>query len=105
MGDPVEKARAADVGREMSVDDVVAFAARGRGERGRPTFGWDSLTDTESRVAELAAGGLTNPQIAVQLVMGRETVKSHMSAILRKLGLTNRIELAAAVTERRTSGS
>ncbi len=102
LGDPDELARALDVGRRTSIDDIVAFARRGRGERGRPTFGWESLTDTEARVAHLAADGLTNPQIAQDLVMGRETVKTHMASILRKLGLRNRTELAATHRERRT---
>lgn len=76
------------------------MARRGRGERTRPTFGWDGLTDAERRVAHLAAEGLTNPQIAERLVIGRETVKSHMTAVLRKVGLRNRTELARAVRDR-----
>ncbi len=84
-------------GRALDLDEVVAHAQRGRGERTRPTFGWDGLTDTERRVAELAAEGLTNPQIADRLVVGKETVKSHMAAILRKLALENRTQLARAV--------
>lgn len=84
-------------GAALTLDEAVALARRGRGERVRPTFGWDGLTDTERRVAQLAADGLTNPQIADHLVVGRETVKSHMASILRKLGVRNRTELARLV--------
>lgn len=89
-----------DAGRATSFDDAVALAARGRGERGRPSFGWESLTATEQRVARLVAEGATNARIASELLMGRETVKSHVSSILRKLGLENRTQVAAAVVAR-----
>ncbi len=89
-----------DAGRGLALEDAVAFARRGRGERSRPTFGWDGLTTTELRVAGLAAQGLTNPQIAEQLLVGRETIKSHVASVLRKLGLRNRTELARMVHER-----
>jgi len=88
-----------EMGRALTLDEVVEFCRRGHGERVRPTFGWDGLTDTERRVAELAAEGLTNPQIAERMVVGRETVKTHMASILRKLGLTNRTQLARALAE------
>lgn len=71
---------------------------RGRGARGRPSSGWDSLTPTERQVAGLVGQGLTNPQIAERLFVSRETVKGHVSAALRKLGVANRAELAAEVT-------
>lgn len=99
LGDAEAAARAAR-GRELPLEDVVALARRGRGERTRPSFGWDGLTDTERHVARLAAEGLSNPQIAERLVVGRETVKTHMASVLRKLGLVNRVELAALVANR-----
>jgi DNA-binding NarL/FixJ family response regulator len=66
-----------------------------RGRRRRPASGWEALTPSERRVAELAAEGLTNPQIAERLVVSRHTVATHVSHALAKLGLRSRHELAA----------
>jgi DNA-binding CsgD family transcriptional regulator len=55
----------------------------------------DELTETEARVAALAAAGRSNPEIAAALFMGRSTVESHLSRVYRKLGVRSRIELAA----------
>lgn len=98
--DGAELAEAWAKGRSLSMADVVELARRGRGERRRPGRGWESLTATEAKVAALVAEGRTNPEIAAALIMGRATVKTHVSNILRKLGLTNRTQLAAATARR-----
>ena len=83
-------------GREsLSLDDTVALVTRARGERDRPRFGWESLTPTEHQVVDLIRRGSTNADVADRLLMGRETVKSHLSSIYRKLDVANRTELAA----------
>jgi DNA-binding CsgD family transcriptional regulator len=87
-------------GAALTLEDAVALAQRGRGERGRPATGWESLTVTEVKVAALVAEGHTNPEIAERLVMGRATVKTHVSNILRKLGLANRTQLAGRAAQR-----
>ena len=46
------------------------------------------------------AQGRTNPEIADELLMGRATVKTHVSNILRKLDLTNRTQLATLAATR-----
>jgi DNA-binding NarL/FixJ family response regulator len=84
----------------MSIDEAADLARRGRGDRARPTFGWDSLTPTEKAVAQLVVEGLTNSDIAERLVMGRETVKTHVSNLLRKTGVSNRTQLASALSRR-----
>ena len=56
--------------------------------------GWDSLTPTEVKVAKLVEEGLSNPEIAARLLLSRRTVATHVSHILRKLGVHSRIDIA-----------
>jgi DNA-binding NarL/FixJ family response regulator len=53
------------------------------------------LTETERRVAELAAAGLTNREIAAQVFLTRKTVEDVMSRVYGKLGIGSRAELGA----------
>ena len=57
----------------------------------------DDLTATELRVAELAAAGITNREIARAAFMSEKTVEAHMSRIYRKLGIHSRAELGARI--------
>ena len=83
-------------GRQLDGPAAVAYARRARGERRRPSFGWDSLTPTELEVVRLAAVGLTNPAIGERLFISRGTVKTHLLHVFAKLGVHTRAELAAA---------
>lgn len=65
------------------------------GPRRRASTGWESLTRTERRVAELVGAGHSGPEIAAQLVVSPRTVQTHASRVLGKLGLRSRVELAA----------
>jgi predicted ATPase/class 3 adenylate cyclase/DNA-binding CsgD family transcriptional regulator len=87
-------------GRGLDWRDAVTYARRARGERKRPQHGWASLTPTEHQVVELVAEGLTNAQIAEQLLMGRATVKTHLQHIFNKLGIRTRAALASEATRR-----
>jgi len=87
-------------GRTLDCDAAIAFARRARGERGRPRFGWDSLTPTELAVVDEIVAGRSNPEIARALFVSRETVKTHLSHIFAKLGVTSRAELAAVAAAR-----
>ena len=89
-------AAAWEAGHESSLADVVAAAGRGRGRRGRPSIGWGALTPTERQVADLAAEGLTNAEIGRRLLMGTETVKTHLARAYDKVGVRNRAALATA---------
>jgi DNA-binding CsgD family transcriptional regulator len=57
--------------------------------------GGDELTETEARVAELAASGRSNREIAAELFMGVSTVEAHLSRVYRKLGIRSRAGLPA----------
>ena len=93
IGDDEFEAAFAD-GRTLDEDAAVAYAQRARGERKRPTTGWDSLTPTEVNVVRLVASGLTNKEVGRELLMGAETVKTHLSHVYDKLGIRSRAALA-----------
>jgi DNA-binding NarL/FixJ family response regulator len=93
-----------DVGRVSAVARAFGIRLGQRGRRRRPTYGWDSLTTTERRVADLVASGLSNPAIGERMFLSRRTVQSHVSHILTKTGLASRVALAAAVASRASTG-
>jgi NarL family two-component system response regulator LiaR len=65
-----------------------------RGENGEEQPLFTELTDRETDVLKLIAGGLTNSQIAEKLVISENTVKGHVSNILSKLHLADRTQVA-----------
>lgn len=87
-------------GIQLSLDEAVAYARRGRGERARPQVGWAALTPTEREVVRLVAEGHTNAQIGERLFVSVHTVKKHLSHVYAKVGLDGRSELVAEAARR-----
>ncbi|MGH2947158.1 MAG: LuxR C-terminal-related transcriptional regulator [Solirubrobacteraceae bacterium] len=83
---------------ERAQQELRATGARPR----RLVFtGLDSLTAQERRVAEMAAEGLSNPEIAQALFVTRRTIETHLGHVYQKLDLASRDQLAAALPRRR----
>jgi len=61
----------------------------------------DELTATERRVAELAASGLTNREVASKAFMSPKTVQANLARVYRKLAISSRAELGARMSEER----
>ena len=74
--------------------ELLASGAR---PRRRAQTGVDALTPTERRVADLAASGLTNPQIAQALFVTRKTVETHLINVFRKLDIGSRDALGGKI--------
>ncbi|VEG40669.1 regulatory protein LuxR [Mycolicibacterium flavescens] len=83
-----------DEGSALSIEEAIAYALRGRGERKRPSSGWASLTPTELGVVRLVAEGLANKDIAARLFVSHRTVQTHLTHVYTKLGLASRVQLA-----------
>ena len=96
MSEPVAWAE----GEALAFADAIEYARRSRGERSRPTVGWASLTPTEQRVAAVVAEGHSNDEVARQLLMSVATVKTHLTHIYAKTGVSSRAALAATLPRR-----
>jgi DNA-binding CsgD family transcriptional regulator len=75
--------------------EVLATGAR---PRRIALSGVESLTPSERRVAEMAAEGPTNREIAQALFVTPKTVEVHLSSVYRKLGISSRSQLPEALT-------
>ncbi len=65
----------------------------------RPKLGWESLTDNERHVAQLAAQGLTMRQLSREALLPRQAAASELRQVFHKLGVTSRASLAPAVLD------
>jgi DNA-binding NarL/FixJ family response regulator len=92
--DLVDAIRAVAAGHALLAPEVTRrviarFASRGVGYRPDLVA---ALTDREREVLALVAQGLSNAEIAARLVLGEATVKTHVSRLLTKLGLRDRVQ-------------
>lgn len=96
-------------GRRLEPAAAVMFAMHEKGSAAanRRTGGIGSaLTERELQVAELVAKGMTDREIAAELVISQRTAESHVQHILTKLGFRSRAQIAAwAATKARASNA
>ena len=60
----------------------------------------ETLSATELRIAQLAASGMTNPEIAAQAFVSRKTVEANLARVYRKLDISSRAQLGRALDEK-----
>jgi DNA-binding CsgD family transcriptional regulator len=80
---------------ERAAEELTAVGVRPRRE---PARGLAALTPSERRVAELAAVGKTNREIAESLFVTQKTVETHLGHVYDKLGVRSRRKLPDGLT-------
>jgi DNA-binding CsgD family transcriptional regulator len=80
----------------VALSELRAAGARPRRRR---LTGRDALTVSELRVAELAATGATNREIAQALFLSQRTVEIHLTSAYSKLGISSRNDLPSSLAE------
>jgi DNA-binding NarL/FixJ family response regulator len=83
----------------LALTDEAGTELRAAGARPRrlTLTGVDALTTSQRRVAEMAARGLRNPEIAQALFISRKTVEMHLSNAYRTLDISSREQLSHAL--------
>jgi predicted ATPase/DNA-binding SARP family transcriptional activator/DNA-binding CsgD family transcriptional regulator len=81
------------LGRAMTQEEAMDYTVA------EETSGNDILTPAETRVAELMARGMTNPEISAELMVSERTVHGHVRNILKKLGLSSRSQVAGKLEQ------
>jgi DNA-binding NarL/FixJ family response regulator len=84
--------RTVHAGESLLFPDAVRRLVRTHGGRGPERSGLPMLTEREGEVLRLMARGLSNAEVAAELVVGIETVKSHVASVLGKLDVRDRTQ-------------
>ena len=90
-------ARAAQLFEEVGTNQWATQARAELDRTGRSFGGPDQLTPTEARVAEMAASGHTNREVAALLFISAKTVEANLARVYRKLGIHSRAELGRSM--------
>ncbi|MGH3169973.1 MAG: LuxR C-terminal-related transcriptional regulator, partial [Trebonia sp.] len=85
---------AADVQRVLAVFRGYGIRRGPHSKHRQAQSGWDSLTPMEQKIAAFVEEGLSNPDIAARLMLSRRTIGTHVSHILKKLGVSSRTDIA-----------
>ncbi|MDT0186208.1 response regulator transcription factor [Microbacterium sp. ARD31] len=86
--------RAAADGGSLIAPSVTTRLLRTYADRDAPSQPTSPLTGREEQVLLAVARGLTNHEVAAELYISLSTVKTHLGALMGKLGARNRVELA-----------
>jgi len=94
-------------GGDLGMEEIIAFALRESGSPApaSPSSSPTALTRREREIAELVAKGLSNKEIAGQLVISPRTAETHVEHILTKLGFNSRAQIATWVAEKPVTSS
>jgi DNA-binding NarL/FixJ family response regulator len=97
--DLIQAVRTVAAGNAMLSPTVIKrllaeFATRGGAQALRARQRLDALTEREREVVVAVAQGLSNAEIGRRLFMSEATVKAHVSRVLAKLGMSNRVQAA-----------
>ena len=84
--------RTVHVGESLLFPDAVRRLARAHRGSADQRPGLPTLTEREGEVLRLMARGMSNPEIAAELVLGVETVKTHVASLLSKLDVRDRTQ-------------
>jgi DNA-binding NarL/FixJ family response regulator len=102
----IEAVRAAGAGDALISPSITVRLLQRLAPPPRPAAGaGNQLSDRELQIARSVARGRTNAEIAAELFISLSTVKTHITRIQDKLGIRNRVELAAWSWENRIMGS
>ena len=102
--DVVEAVRAVAEGRSALGPEAAQRVMALLREKAETTDPLAALSSQEKRVLELIGEGLTNREIAERMFLSEKTVKNYVSALLTKLGMKRRSQVAALVAPDRRTG-